>query len=265
MDSSILLGASALFAVLFALYSVLRARRNNEPIGFLERVLAIIATTVLVLTLVFDNIVEAAFGRVELTVIGYVAVVAGLGWWISRRSAAQQGQTPNQARGRLSFWVSLLVIIAAFAIPFYAQSVPDVSAQQQVAIPTPINAESPFADSIVALDVAPTQTPVELSNTIPTPEMPGVFFTTPTPMPENISVCEGTITTNLNVRSYPAVAQGNIVTVFAEDSPVAVVGRNSETNWLFVTGEGDEGWVSADFVETDEECGEIPLRQWRVQ
>lgn len=264
MDSSILLGASALFAALYAMYSILRARRNNEPVGFLERLLAIIATAVLVLTLVFDNIVQAAIGRVELTVIGFVAVIAIIGWQ-TIRSARQQGQSSNQPRGALSLWISLLIIIAAIAIPLYAQSVPDVAAQQDVAIPTPINAESSFGESMVALEAMPTQTPVGLSNTIPTPEMPVVFFLTPTPTLENTTVCAGMITTNLNVRTYPAVAEGNVVTVFVEDSPVEIVGQNSEGTWLFVVSETDEGWVSADFVEAEEECGEIPLRQWRVQ
>lgn len=264
MDSSILLGASALFAFLFAMYSMLRARRDNAPIGFFEYVLAIIATLVLILTLVFDNLGQAELGRLEFTVVGYAVVIGILGWFI-RRGERQSEPQPAQSRAVLSYWVTILVIIAAIAIPFYAQSVPEVAAQQQVAIPTPINAEPSLGDTSLALAIMPTQTPVELANTIPTPELPALYFSSPTPTPENLVVCDATVTTNLNVRSYPAVAQGNIITVFVGGSDVSVVGRNGETSWLYVVGEEHEGWVSADVVETEAECGEIPVRQWRTQ
>lgn len=266
MDISILLGASALFAALFALYSILRARRENEPIGLLEHLLAIIATIVLVVTLVFDSLQQAAVDNVEFTILGFGLLIGIIGLLILRNERRSE-TPPRQSRGWLGLGVSILVALAAIGIPFFAQNTPDVEAIE-VAIPTPINAESPFADTSVAFDEPmPTQTPVELLDVIPTPVMPRLYFLTPTPMPENVVFCEGEVTVNANVRSYPAVARGNIDTVAVEGQAVTISGRTAETDWWYLEGEEVTGWVSADLVEFDEECrdNDIPVRQWRVE
>ena len=177
----------------------------------------------------------------------------------------------DDARGWLAIGIGLIIIAVAFVIPQFNQVAPSPT-EVAFAAPTAINdvANAPASSNTLGdqrfvntrrMNPAPTQTPVELARTIPSPVPPDLYFFTPTPTPEGLS-CEGMIETNLNLRKYPTVAEGNIVGLAPEDKQVQVIGRTQATSWYYVTFDIYEGWVDADFVDVDEACETIPTRAW---
>ena len=122
--------------------------------------------------------------------------------------------------------------------------------------PTPTRTPKPtFTPAPAATDTPiPTNTP----NVPPTPSSPPTPVATPTP----ITQPEATVAIKaLNVRSGPGVAYGRVGQV-KEGEKLKVLGRTEASDWLkIVTGDGKEGWVSAEFVTVNTDLGPVAVAQ----
>jgi uncharacterized protein YraI len=122
--------------------------------------------------------------------------------------------------------------------------------------PTPTRTPKPtFTLAPAATDTPiPTNTP----NVPPTPSSPP----TPVPTPTPITQPEATVTIKaLNVRSGPGTNYSRVAQV-KEGTKLKIIGRTEASDWLkIVTGDGKEGWVSAEFVTVNTDLGPVAVAQ----
>jgi uncharacterized protein YraI len=124
--------------------------------------------------------------------------------------------------------------------------------------PTPTRTPKPtFTPAPAATDTPiPTNTPkVPLTDT---PSSPPTPVSTPTPIPQP----QATVATKvLNVRSGPGTNYGRVKQA-EEGEKLKVVGRTEASDWLkIVTGDGQEGWVAAEFVTVNTDLGPVAVAQ----
>jgi hypothetical protein len=262
----LLIGAALGF--LYVARTILSARSENRTPTLIDQLAVLGMVGVLALAVVTDNQVVNEQDTVELGVAA-LGLVFGIFSLMTLLLGRREGDS-NDARGWLGIGIGLIIISTAFAIPMLNQAVP---APTEVAfvLPTAINDGPPVVGNTLSnqrsinnsqrLQIAPTQTPLSLDTTIPSPEAPDIYFFTPTPTPEGLA-CEGVIEVDLNLRKYPSVAEGNIVGLAPQDEEVLITGRNEATSWYYITFDIYEGWVDADFVQAGDACDTIPPRAW---
>lgn len=248
--------------------TILSARNDNRTPTGLDQVVVLAMVIVLTLAVIFDNQTVNQRDTVELAIaaLGLVFALFSLMTLVLGR----QSENSDDARGFLGIGIGLIIIAMAFAVPLLNDAAPSPTDVAFV-IPTAINdvassssgglSNQRLSSNRGRIVVAPTQTPVSLNSTIPTPIPPDIYFFTPTPTPEGLS-CMGVIKIDLNVRQYPTVANNNIVTVAPTAKEVSITGRNEATSWWYISFDIYEGWVDADFVDADEICATIPTRPW---
>jgi len=126
-------------------------------------------------------------------------------------------------------------------------------------VPTPTRTPKPtFTPAPAATDTPiPTNTP-NVPPPSDTPSSPPTPVSTPTP----ISQPEVTVATKvLNVRSGPGTNYGRVKQA-KEGERLKVVGRTEASDWLkIVTGDGQEGWVAAEFVTVNTDLGPVAVAQ----
>jgi len=240
---------------------------DRSPTG-LDQIMVLGMVLVLTVAVVLDNQTVNQRDTVELA-IAALGLVFGL-FSLITLVLGRQSEGSDDSRGFLGIGIGLIIIAMAFVVPLINDAAP---APTEVAfvLPTAINDVPSSSTGGLSnqrqvsnngrVSVAPTQTPVSLSSTIPSPVPPDIYFFTPTPTPQGIS-CSGVVTIDLNVRRYPTVANNNIVTVAPTNKEVLIIGRNEATSWWYISFDIYEGWVDADFVDADESCNTIPPRPW---
>ncbi len=254
--------------LLYAARTILSARSENRTPTFIDQLVVLAMVGVLAFAVVLDNQITNQLDTLEFGVaaLGLVFALFGLmALLLGRRDG-----NSDDARGWLSIGIGLIIVAVAFFVPQFNQVAPSPDDVAFI-VPTAVNdvASVPSTNGLGdqrfvsnrTMQLAPTQTPVELSQTIPSPEPPALIFFTPTPTPEGLA-CSGVIETNLNLRKYPSVAEGNIVGLAPVDKTVSIIGRNQATSWYYITFDIYEGWVDANFVDADEACETIPTRAW---
>lgn len=263
----VLVGAGLGF--LYVARTILSARSEDRTPSLIDQLIILGMVGILTAGVVLDNQVTNQRDTVELAVaaLGLVFALFSLMTLVLGRRTEESS---DDARGFLGIGTGLIIIAMAFGVPLINTVAPSPT-EVAFVVPTAINDVPGSSTSGLGnqrlvnnnrnFDVAPTQTPLALNSTIPSPVPPDIYFFTPTPTPEGIS-CEGVIETDLNVRQYPSVANGNIVTVAPENEEVLIIGRNEATSWWYVSFDIYEGWVDADFVEAEDACETIPTRAW---
>jgi len=265
----VLLIIGAILGLFYVARTIGTARSENRQATFLDQLVVWAMVVVLALAVVSDNQVVNERDTVELAVAA-LGLVFGLFGLMALLLGRRDGEA-DDARGWVAIGIGLIIVAIAFAIPLLNQVAPEPS-EVAVAIPTAINdgagnvstgglGDQRLVSNRTSMEPAPTQTPISLPQSIPSPVAPQLYFFTPTPTPEGLS-CEGVIEVDLNVRKYPSVAEGNIVAVAPEDEQVMIIGRNQATSWYYISFDIYEGWVDADFVDADDACETIPTRAW---
>lgn len=159
---------------------------------------------------------------------------------------------------------SLLVILIAVlvlgsALGCLGCPLTSLIARAPTAVPTPTRTPKPtFTPAPEATDTPiPTNTP-DTPPPTDTPSTPPTPVPTPTPIPEP----EATVATKiLNVRSGPGTIYNKVRQV-KEGERLKVVGRTETSDWLkIVTSDGQEGWVSAEFVTVNADLGPVAVAQ----
>lgn len=95
-----------------------------------------------------------------------------------------------------------------------------------------------------------TPTPTRIPLT-PTPTITPFLYSSPTPTatPTYFGECEGDVTpeSNLNMRKGPGTSYGLVRSIPAA-SKVTIEAYSADGTWLYVSFEGNQGWVSTEFV-----------------
>ena len=166
--------------------------------------------------------------------------------------------------------IKLCMILAAFAVMGTGCSM--LTANQQVADPTPTATETPTA--VPTETPVPTQTPtptVTPTNT-PTPTPTATSTPTPTPTPTATPVQVGDVvytvealdevmcaTTNVFIRALPSTTS-EALGILREAEAIRVVGKCNEVPWYCVLYEGNRNYIHADYLTLDgvEEATNVP-------
>jgi hypothetical protein len=264
----IIIGAA--LGLLFVARTILSARSANRTPTFIDQVIVLAVVVVVAMAVVQDNqtvnaldIVEFGFIALGLTfaLFGLIAIILG----------RHSGSSSKDARGFLAIGIGLVVIAIAFFIPQLNNNMPSPT-EVAFVMPTAINdvADASASSNTLSnqrftnsrsVNPAPTQTPVNLVQVIPSPVPPDLYFFTPTPTPVGLA-CNGVIEANLNLRKYPTVAEGNIVGLAPINKAVLITGRTEATSWYYVEFDIYEGWVDANYVDAEDACATIPTRAW---
>jgi hypothetical protein len=259
----------AFLGFIYIARTILSARSENRSPSSIDSLIVLAMVGVLAAAVVFDNQMVNERDTVELA-IAALGLVFGL-FSLMTLVLGRQSENSDDARGFLGIGIGLIIMGVAFGVPLLNSFAPSPT-EVAFVLPTAINdAPSSSAGGLSnqrlvssgggSIDVAPTQTPVSLNSTIPQPVAPDIYFFTPTPTPQGLS-CNGMVTIDLNVRTYPSVANNNIVTVAPTNKAVMITGRNEAASWWYISFDIYEGWVDADFVDAEESCNTIPPRSW---
>lgn len=146
MGAYLLVGAGAIFAALFALNNLLKTILRRQRIGFVDLLLTFLTALILLIGLVLahlpdaapDGIPDARIARAVLLIGGGLAAFS----LIVLIAELFRPQRLRGSRGILGLYSGLLLMIAAFAVPFMGAY---VSVQAIVAVPTVVASPTPAA------------------------------------------------------------------------------------------------------------------------
>lgn len=249
----------SLFALFFILYTAYRVLRGRAGTTWLHMLLA------------FGAIAAFSLGTNGLPqlVIGAAVALVGVILLLLEQRRAKPGF--NQSQGVLTIGVSALLLLSAVAGPTIASTLTRLTqeavatAQESTATSVavqPTDAPVQQAAVIVTNTPVPTLTPAPAQVTLVDPLPTRYIYSTavPTPTIVNESKCEGVTQNNLNLRSEPS-AEGELVLTIPHSNDIPVYARNEDATWLYVTYSGDLGWVSADYVILNADCGDLPIQE----
>lgn len=258
----------AVLGFVYVARTILSARSEDRSPTFIDSIVVLAMVVVLTLAVVTDNQTVNQQDTLELAVAALGLVFALFSLMTLVLGRREEGS--DDARGFLGIGIGIIIIGVAFAVPLINNVAPSPT-EVAFVVPTAVNdvpsgsTGSLGSQRLVSnrgrVEAPPTQTPITLDTIIPSPPPPDIYFFTPTPTPEGVS-CQGVIETDLNVRTYPSVANNNIVSVAPENEEVLILGRNESTSWWYISFDIYEGWVDADFVDAEEACETIPTRAW---
>jgi len=82
---------------------------------------------------------------------------------------------------------------------------------------------------------------------------------TPTLTPTLPNPCLALVDYNLNVRAAPNF-ESEVLMVIPFNSTITLFARSQDSAWWLTTYEGQEGWVSREFIRVSDSCAELPIR-----
>lgn len=163
MGAYSLIGAGALFAVLFALNNLIKTILRREKVSFIDVLLTFLTVVLLLVGLVIANapdpastsptaLADARIARGVLLIGGALAVFS----LIILVAELFRPQRLKGSRGVLGIYSGVLLVIASFAVPFAGAY---IAVQEQIAVATPVppTAVAQAVDS--AVDPAATTEP----------------------------------------------------------------------------------------------------------
>jgi hypothetical protein len=255
-----------LFALFFILYTAYRVLRRRTGATWLHMLLA------------FGAI--ASFGASSgdrmtvMLIVGGAAALAGIILMVIEQRLTKPGF--NQSQGLLTIGVSILLLVSALAGPTIASTLTRIT-QEAVA-----TAQEPTSEASVD-ETAPTQTPIPAQNaadfatntpvptqtfaaaevTLQNPLPTRYIYTTPVPtetVVNVVSLCQGVTENNLNLRSEPS-AESELLLTIPHSTYLPVYGRNADATWLYVSYNDQSGWVSADYMTLNTDCGDLAVQE----
>jgi hypothetical protein len=263
-----------IFALLLILQSLSRALRGRPGVTFLSFLLALFTVVPLSLFVIRSNQAEGLPVRV-LLVAGMLLIAGIVIAIIERRRSKPSG---NQSAGILAVGVSILLLASVFINPMIVDALAkSASASSGAAETTEVASaasvtpteelETPETQTRQTATVFMTNTPLPTITPVPTADLPDVLptrfiYTTlvPTVTVEVVAVCEGINGNNLNLRAEPS-ADGELLTTIPFSSTIVIYGRNADSTWLLTKFKNQDGWVKAEFVDLNSDCGDIPVQE----
>ncbi len=122
MGAYLLVGAGAIFAVLFALNNLIKTLLRRQRIGFVDLLLTFMTALILLVGLVLAHLPDAApDGVPDSRIAGAVLLIGGALAAISLLVLIAEFFRPQRlrgSRGMLGLYSGVLLMIAAFAVPF---------------------------------------------------------------------------------------------------------------------------------------------------
>lgn len=252
--------ASAVFALLFILYTAYRVFSNRTGATLIHVLLALATIGALTFT--------AADADLNLLVSVGVMLGGVLLFVVESRRA---NPDLNHSQGILVIGFSVLLLVSVLLGPAIEGAVSQftldgVATAQDTsgdnlpvpaatAIPSVQNADETTSESLVLATNTPAAVRVTVENPLPT----RYVFSTPVPTAtvENVVVCQGVVQNNLNLRANPSADAELLLTIPAGTS-LPLYAQNADASWLYVGYDGLNGWVSADYIIRNADCGNLP-------
>lgn len=129
--------------------------------------------------------------------------------------------------------------------------------------------EADVPATTAATRTVPTARPTRTPSVTPTPMptqtvMPTVTRTPPPAAPPTIAptlaTCVLVMNYNVNLRAAPDFGAAVRATI-PYNSVVTATGRTADSTWWYASYEGQAGWVSADYVNVDFSCADLPVTE----
>lgn len=266
----IVIGFGGLLIAIYVL-NTLRRPLGDRHVKIRQIMLILMGTVTMISALTLDATHDLDFGMLE-TVALAIALALGLISLFRLFSSTK----PLNSPAFLGLGSAGIVVVGAFAIPFYAQSLPEPPLLIET-IPgndnTPGIAENLiriFEDETTSKGVYPVQanvmliepTPASTAHSIPTIEQPKLFFPTPTTTSILLESCNAIVTTNLNFRHLPSTSAGDVMSVVPADEVVTLLAQDSSGEWWYAGIDNIFGWLFGDLLNLSEECMNLPIRNW---
>lgn len=103
-----------------------------------------------------------------------------------------------------------------------------------------------------------TRTPVPTFSATPTRER---FVTvTPTATATLPNPCLGTALFNVNMRSLPNLEDSEVVITIPFEALITIYAPNEERTWWYGRYEGEDGWISGEYIRLNAACDDLPPR-----
>lgn len=267
--SLLLVAVGGVFALLFALLSIIQTIRRQSRIGFVQLLLAFLALLVPLAGLIMDQLGDEplpAMTRLAL-VVAALAVVPGV---IVLLLELRRPERLKTSRGLLGLGVGLLLAISTFTVPVIAEN---QLAEVRVTPTSPVlvaraeETDSPAEPTVTlmrtptpTLTMTPTQT--RTPRATPTPSPTRFRFATRTPAPTATlpNPCLAIADYNLNLRAEPDL-EAELVATIPYNTTVTLFGRNTDSTWWYGRYEGQTGWLKGEFLTLSASCEALPERR----
>jgi uncharacterized protein YraI len=179
--------------------------------------------------------------------------------WYNTSRKSHTGGTLTKTYMNKHLLVIIIMLVLGSALGCLGCPLTSLIARAPTPAPTPTRTPKPtFTPPPAATDTPiPTNTP-----NVPPPTDTPSSPPTPVPTPTPIAPPEATVATKiLNVRSGPSANYGRVSQV-KEGEILRITGRTEASDWLkILTGDGQEGWVSAEFVTVNTDLGPVAVAQ----
>ena len=269
-----------IIVALSLLHAALRLRKPGRGAGLLAVALTMTAAAAFFAGTLNTSLPGLTAPRVLAAsiAVGGVLVLAGL--ILLRRERRFAGIRPTESFGLLHIGLGIFAVVSALILP---------TLPQQFALRPPIvMTASPTASRTMAPTRTPRYSPTPTTAPSRTPTPTGVPTLTPTPSPSQQATpsegspspaSTGTLApppappsaltatappcvirprANVNFRDGPSLDATRIA-VIPSGASIQGVGRARDGGWWLVDFEGRRGWVSADVVEAEPACAELPV------
>lgn len=259
--------ASIVLLLFGLLYSTVRVARRRARAGIFVVIIALLTSGLFCLSTSAAALMMWHDVRLTLAVLaaGAGSLVIGIVMWLKERRADEFHA--DRSFGLLYAGIGVFVVISTLILPTLpAQLNPPPPTRFVIASPTITRtlaaSQTPLVTAtrtalptltftstpLPSLTHTPTPVPLIVS---PTRGIPTITFT-PT-----MSPCTATVRQNVNLREAPALTATRLTTIpFNVVLPVSA--RSADGDWWRVTYEGQTGWVSAEFVNADSRCAQVP-------
>lgn len=260
--------AAAVALALFVIIGFIQAIREKTQVGCLSNFLVFIALAASIASAVLITLGNEQDSPVPLIILGSVVVLLVLSIIIYVLERRGEQFKRLYSRGLLGIGVGIIIAVGFFFTLF----VPSAVFPLPTATPIVAGIQESQDSTAIAGNIVPTQqanttatpratyTPTQTYTPLPPPSptrtrrayVPPTI--TLTPEEEQVSEnCDARVTVNLNVRAEPTT-DADIVAIIPEDTFVRIVARNDDGNWWRTEFQGEQGWVSGDFLELDPIC-----------
>lgn len=274
MGVDLLIAAGMGFAALFALNNLLKTIFRRANVGFVDTLLAFLATLLPLVGLILGAS-ENDDARLALGVLATGGALAAFSLIVLLLELFRP-QRLKGSRGVMGVYSGLLIALGAFVVPIshdlLTPAVPTaiveaVSAQGTEAVTAaPTHRASLVPSATDTATPKPTATPRPTNAASATPSRTAFRFSTrtPTPTPTLVAPCVASVQYNLRLRAAPdtdaetllTIPYGTSIDVFGKGAPSGDQGAR----WWYTVYQDTEGWVDGQYMLVSTACDHLPLR-----
>lgn len=119
---------------------------------------------------------------------------------------------------------------------------------------------TPTATPTITPSYTPTVTRTPVPTFSPTPTRERFVTATPTATATLPNPCLGTALFNVNMRTLPNLEESEVVITIPFEALITIYGPNEDRTWWYGQYEGEDGWISDEYIRVNAACDDLPPR-----